>query len=53
MIVDRIYFLKTIIDLLLHTGHPFHLFPVSLPAVSQVPSIMELDHLDNCQFHMS
>lgn len=39
----------TIIDLLLRSGHPFHLSPMPLRAVSQVPSLMELDHLGDCQ----
>lgn len=49
----RIYFFETIIDLQLQGGHPFHVSPSPLRTVSQVPSLMELDHLGNRQFHMS
>lgn len=51
-IADCIYFLKTVIDLQLHSGHPFHLFPTSLTTVSQVAGLMGSDRLDSCQFHV-
>lgn len=53
MVGDCIYFSKTIIDLLLHSSHPFHLSPMPLRTVSQVPGLTELDHLGNRQFHVS
>lgn len=48
---DRIYFLRTVLDLWLPRDHPCHLSPLPLRTVPQVPILMALDHMGNCQFH--